>query len=916
MALKLKKKVKEAKPEKKKDKKDKKRLINTICIIFLCCVLVGSVGTFAIVQSVLAKGNLAGIEELGTSDTTVIYDRYGEEAYTLSMGSGVRKNVEYEQIPQVVIDAFLAIEDSRFYKHNGFDFPRFLKSLYENIKGGGIVQGGSTLTMQLVDVALYEESEKINFGFKEKLEQKIQEIFKSMDIETQISKEVILEYYLNNINFGGPARGIQKGAEYYFGKNVEDVTLGEAAFLAGVINAPTYNNPYYGFEQAKDENGNILYSVNHYEAATKRRNAVLYQMYNHGYIDETEYKLAISQELAFQLNGTKNFATEKFKAFVDAAVAEVQAVTGLNPHEVPMKIYTTMDPKAQEKADALCDGEGINWPDELFQTGFAAVNNQTGEIVALGGGRGYDGQFNRATIEKHQIGSTAKPLIDYAPAFEYVGYSTEHTILDAPVPEYANGQTLHNADRTFRGEVTLKTAIGLSLNVPAYKALKDVASKVGEGKVVDLLNLMGLEIEDGEFSYGMSIGGGNFDTTPLQLAGAYSVFANQGNYIKPYTVTKVEFLDGKTDTYEVEVEEQKVFSPETAYLMSYMLKDAVENASYQTLVNTLRSGYTVYGKSGTTDLDAATAADYGFPAGVARDKWMVGYTSEYTVACWAGYDRLIKGQNTYLDYQKLWANVEGTVVKAMLDTLHAESKPGTIARPSGVVDIAHVKGVYPYAAASADMDESMISKGLINKKFAKLEEAITPEKLSDLADMSINLDGYDLNIAYTPYPDADKLNESKGTVKVQGKEYSVFFDNYAVFGQVQYKYNVYVNNVLVTSGNGSTDKLTETLSVKNGDVIKVEGWYGYAKTDAVKSNVITKTIKVDGLTQQYTVIFNTNGGDEIPAIQVNGGETIALTRPRKNGAVFEGWYLDEAFTTPFTMLDKVNSNIVLYAKWR
>lgn len=913
MALKFKKKDATA-TKSKKAKPSKKRLINTICIIFLSLMLVGSVSAFAIVQSVLAKGNLQGIEGLASEDSTIIYDRNGDIITTLSMGSGVRENIDYEQIPQVVIDAFLAIEDSRFYKHNGFDFPRFLKSMYENVKGMGIVQGGSTLTMQLVDVGLYSEEEKATFGIKEKIEQKIQEIFKSMEIETQLSKEQIIENYLNKINFGGPARGIQKGAEYYFGKDVEQLTLGEAAFLAGVINAPTYNNPYFGFEQLTDEEGNVVYSIDHYEAATKRRNDVLYQMYNHGYIDKTEYNLALSQELAFQLSGTKNFSTAKNKAFVDAVVQEVKDKTGLNPYEVSMKIYTTMDPKAQEMADALCDGEGIDWPDELFQTGFAAINNQTGEVVALGGGRGYDGTYNRATIEKHQIGSTAKPLIDYAPAFEYVGYSTEHTFLDTPVPEYANGETLHNADRIFRGEVTIKTAVGLSLNVPAYRALKDVVSKIGESKVVSLLNMMGLEIESGEFSYGMSIGGGNFDTTPLQLAGAYGVFANEGNYIEPYTVKKIEFLDGKTKDYEVDSEEQEVFSAETAFLMSELLRDAVENPSYYTLVRTLDSNYTVYGKSGTTDLDAATAAAYGFPSGIARDKWMVGYTTQYTVACWAGYDKLIAGQNTYLDETKLYANIEGKIVKRMLDTLTTEN-PGQIARPNGVVSLTHVKGVYPYTAPSEGMGKDSVVTGLINKKFAKLQDAITPDKLDSLANLNVVLNGNSLEIKFTPYPKAEKLTESKGTIKVQGKDYKVFFDKDAVFGPVKYKYNVYINDVLVKSNASSSNVNTEVLDVKNGDVVRVVGYYGYSKTDSANSNEITKTIQVDGIAQVFTVAFNSNGGSDIATVQVNDGERILLPKPTKEGATFDGWYTDEALTTPFTALDKVHSDLVLYAKW-
>ena len=907
-------KTKATKTPKNKQKMSKKKLINTICIIFLSITLIGSVAAFAIVQNVLASGNLQGIDGLESENSTVLLDTNGDVFYTLSMESGIRENIEYEQIPQVVVDAFLAIEDSRFFTHNGFDFPRFVKSLYENIKAGGIAQGGSTLTMQLVDVALYDEEEKVTFGFKEKLEQKIQEIFKSMEIESQLSKEKILENYLNQINFGGQARGIQKGAEYYFGKNVEDLTLGEAAFLAGVINAPNYYNPYNGVESYSNEEGEVYYYVNHYEVAVERRNDVLYQMYNHGYIDKTEYDLAKSQELCFLLNGITNFATEKYKAFVDTVVAEVRVKTGKDPYTTPMTIYTTMDPDAQEMADALCDGEGINWPDELFQTGFAAINNQTGEILALGGGRGFDGTKNRATIETHQIGSTAKPLIDYAPAFEYVGYSTEHTILDAPVDNYTeDGGTLYNADRTFRGEVTLKTAIGLSLNVPAYKTLETVVNTTGVSQILTDLQEMGITVDRNNFSYAMSIGGGNFDITPLQLAGAYGVFANEGNYIEPYTVKKVDFEDSSIKDYESTQEEQEVFSAETAYLMSYMLKDAVENSSYQTLVNTLKSNYTVYGKSGTTDLDEATAERYGFPAGAARDKWMVGYTDTYTVACWAGYDTLIEGQNTYLDNQKLWANVEGTVVKKMLDTLTAGESVGQIEKPSGVVEIEHIKGLYPYATATDDVDDSLMVKGLINKKFAKLD-SVSPDELEKLNNMQISLSGNDVSIQFTPYPDESKLKKSDGTTEVDGKKYSIFFDKSLLFGAVRYKYEIYVNDVLVKSGESDKDSIVESLSLNNGDHIKVIGWYGY-ESASLKSNTVTQTATADGITSTYTVIFNSNGGSEIAPQSVEAGSRISLEYPSKAGAQFLGWYTDPNFTHQFRSIDRVNSNLVLYAKW-
>lgn len=840
-----------SKEKMKKTPMNKRKVINTICIIFLSLVLLMSVAGFTIVNSLMRNANIEGIDGLNAKNSTQIYDENGEIFTTLAqLEGGVRENISYDQIPQVVIDAFLAVEDSRYFKHNGFDFPRFLMSGINNLKSGGIVQGGSTLTMQLVDVSLFSDESKMNAGTKEKIEQKIVEIFKSMEIESKIDKEKIIENYLNEINFGSQARGIQKGAQYYFGKDVEQITLSEAAFLAGVINAPYAYNPYGGEEVTSDGR-----TINHYDLAVRRRNDVLYQMHNHGYISNTEYKLALSAELKFQLNGAQNFETEKYRAYVDAVIQEVKDKTGKDPYLEPMKIYTSMNVEAQELADKLSDGEGVPYPDEDFQSGFVAMNNQTGEIVALGGGRGYtkNNKFHRATTEKKQPGSTAKPIVEYAQAFEYLGYSTEHVFEDMPFA-YAENSVMYNFDRQFRGDVTFKKAVGSSLNVPAYTTLLEVVNKIGVDKELEILRDMGLDAE--KFDEGMSIGGGsNLTVTPVEMAGAYSVFANQGNYIEPHTVKKVEFIDSDDDPYVAEYEEQKVFSEETAYLMSYMLKDAVDNTSYQTLVNTLKSSYPVYGKSGTTDFDRVEAEQVGYPDGIAKDKWMVGYTSQYTVSCWAGYDDHPVGKDHYLNEAKLWSNVEGTIVHKMLDHLQVGKEVAEIARPSGVVGIKHIQGLFPYATAE-NADGSLMVDALINKKFANGLKSVEPDKLASLSSFNGTLNGTELTINFSPYPDAEKLKlankEKTKTVNGVSAKGLRIFDKSFLFGAVEYKYDIYVNGTLVKSGKSSSEKVSEQLTTSPGDKVRVVGYYGYGNHSA-KSNEKEFTINSDGSEKEYKV---------------------------------------------------------------
>ena len=279
-------------------KSKKRRIIDTVAILCLACIVIASIAGFLVLNKILDERQPFQQQLLEGATPTVILASNGEVAMELSNGDGIRENITYDQVPQVVIDAFLAVEDSRFFKHNGFDLPRFLKSFLENIKQGGFAQGGSTLTMQMIDVSHTTTTPYQNTI--QKLIAKVEEIFLALDAESYLSKEEILMKYLNLINFGGPARGIQKGAQYYFGKDISEVTLSEAAFLAGVINAPNAYNPYLN-----------------YENAVARRNTALALMKQHGYISEEEYQLALNTKLAFQLNGTTTFDGLPLQSFID-----------------------------------------------------------------------------------------------------------------------------------------------------------------------------------------------------------------------------------------------------------------------------------------------------------------------------------------------------------------------------------------------------------------------------------------------------------------------------------------------------------------------------------------------------------------------------------------------------------------------
>ncbi|TDW24649.1 penicillin-binding protein 1A [Breznakia blatticola] len=856
---------------KTKSKLTGRRVVNTICIIILAGMMLVSVTGFVMLQDILSKKQ-NDRSELTANASTRMFAIDGSLITTLSMGDGIRENVKLEEIPNNVIDAFLAVEDSRYFEHNGFDLPRFIKSGVINVGAGGIRQGGSTLTMQLVDNAnmlQLTEEEKNEANTLTKIEWKIQEIFNSMELEAEESKNDILENYLNKINFGGPARGIEKGAEYYFGKSVSDINLGEAAFLAGVINAPATNNPYNGVTSYAqvDENGEpilneagqqtAVVTVNHYDAAIERRNDTLYQMLNHGYISEQEYKVAVSEDLSFQLSGAAQFQVDEYQSFITYAANEVLEKTGYDPYTTPMDIYTTMDIESQQLADSICNSEAVDYTgtpfnineqyDERYQTGFTLMNNQTGEILAFGGGRG-DITKNRAWDLDQQPGSTAKPIIEYAAAFDNLGYSTEHVIEDGPTA-YTDTDILWNADDQFRGDLDLREAINHSLNVPAFKTLQELVNTIGIDGVQDYMRKLGIPEDVVEnFVMGYSIGGGDLRMTTLQLAEAYTTFANKGQRVTPYSVKEVKFQDTTIKTYKAKTEKTDVYSEGAAWLMSYMLAGAVDEG-WGNINSFTNSGYRIYAKTGTSSYEDDDPT-LKYPKGAGKDKWIVGYTDKYTVSVWAGYDKGVPGEDNYLDEYKLYNwNLEGRIARTMLDHITNNGEDASkemFAQPADVSSISYTKGTWPYAT-TANND----TKAYILKKYAGNLKAIAADPLSDPSSITVTYKDGKVEYAMSAYPDASALEEKSHTKSMTAKGITktgkLWFDKSFIFGVVQYKFTVKLNGTAIETFTGTSDKgVYEKLpsNAKNGDTVEVCGFYQYSKTDT-KSKEVCASVTVD-----------------------------------------------------------------------
>lgn len=699
------KKVKEPRP--KTSKKVKIFAILTWVVVFLgICAVIGA-GIFAF--KLLEGKPEFDANRLLSEDSSIIYDANGNEI--VELGLYLRENIEYDQMPNVLIDAFLSIEDSRFFEHFGFDIPRFTKAALENLRTGSFGQGGSTMTMQLVKNSYFQvdaagESTLAAASGMAGVQRKMQEIVLALECNQQLSKKDTIALYINKINFGNNIRGVQKAAEYYFGKDTKDINLVEACFLAGIINSPNNYNPYNELYKNNDSYIYLNSEITYLENAQNRTAEVLDLMVYHGYITEEEADLAKTIKIENLLSGIdKKFAnyTVYYQDYIDAVINEAEDITGKDPYTTSMKIYTSMDSHMQKLLyDIESENTDLKYTRDLEQSALVVLNNQCGELVALGGGRNRAEevrQFNRATSAYLQPGSAVKPILEYALAFDRLGWSTAHTITDQPIYLYGGNILVANAGgQGYTGDMLITEAIARSLNTPAIQTLQAVIQEIDEDGVKDYLRSIGITANLDSFDLQWAIGGNTCVMTPVQLAGAHSIFMNNGYYVKPHTIRKIVFQD---DTeYVSDTEGEQVISSAAAYMTATCEEYNVSGPFYN-LMQILRRDYPVYAKTGTTDWSTAGLA-YGIPVGAPKDMWMVCQTSNYTVSVWLGFDKAEVG--AFFTSSEDMANLKGRMCKMILDELdaHFDYNPHAVERPDDVTDVTIVKGAYPYCAPDGE----------------------------------------------------------------------------------------------------------------------------------------------------------------------------------------------------------------------
>lgn len=589
-----------------KIKKILKVIFLTMTIIILAGLVVGGT-TFAI----YAK-DAPPLDEVLLFDPVAsqLYDRHGNVFAVI--GEEKRDYVEYNDIPKEVIEAVIATEDVRFFEHHGLDFRRLIAAVFANVTRGFGAEGASTITQQVV---------KLSFLTHEKtLKRKAQEAWLAFKLENNYTKEQIFEIYINKIYYANGIHGIETAAKYYFGKSLDELELHERAFLAGLPQSPNNYDPY-------------VYP----ERADKRKNIVLSLMHHHGFITKEEMEAAQNISITETLipKEKNNSIPYKYDSFVDQVIREVESMGDFNVYTDGLKIYTTLDPDAQEFTEKMFfSNEIVEFPNDEMQAGLVLLDTKTGEVLAIGGnryrnikrGRNYATQLN-----DRQPGSTVKPIFDYGPAIEYLNWSTYEQIVDEPY-KYETGQPINNWDNRYLGQMSIREALYKSRNIPALKAFQ----AVGKERVRDFAAKVGLEYEsiDNEAA---SIGGIE-NISPIKLAGAYAAFGNNGVYNKPHTVKKIVLRDDET-VIENKIKPQLAMKDSTAYMITDMLKDVISNKPGATGRRAIIPGLPAAGKTGTTNYTKEDMERYGVKPGDVPDAWFVGYTTNFTIAVWTGYEK-------------------------------------------------------------------------------------------------------------------------------------------------------------------------------------------------------------------------------------------------------------------------------------
>ena len=755
---------------KNKSNKFSRQKIIKIVISLVCVALIG--GGCYMGFSVFQQIKDFDIKNLTATSTSRILDANGKVIYKFGTATG--EYVKYDDLPEVLIDAVVSAEDSRYFIHDGFDIPRIIKAFLTNITHRGTIAGGSTITQQLIKKTYYPDEERT-------IQRKIGEVILSIEATKQTSKKKVMELYLNKIYFGRSQQtiGIYSASHYYFDKNPQDLTLPEAALLAGAINSPYWYDPFTDLTKA-----------------TNRRNTILNLMYQHGYITKEQCEATKKVPIANTLKSNPIAQNQDYASYVDRVVREVKEKTNYDPTKTNMTIYTYMDKDIQERLDEISESKDYNYiRTNGTQVGSAVVSAKDGRIVGLLSARDYkNGLMDYAYRSYHQPGSSIKPILDYAPAFEYLYWSTGHTADDSEFTQ--GGWSPKNWDKQVHGDVSLEEALGNSWNLAAIHTFAAVEKEIGKDRLQTWLKNLGYTINDKNTPW--AIGGWDDGVTPLQQAAAYATISNGGTYIEPHAVDKI-VINTTGETVNIDKDAQanakQVMTEATAFLIRKVMTDYVKSGDYSSYTTVGALDDNIGAKTGTTN--------------DAKDKWFCAYNPDYAWATWnGGTEKGISLSNT---------NDAKKISEDIARLLHRRGVKNEYKTPNTVVEEKMVIGSYPYKSPSSSTPSSMIRNAWFVKGHTPNETDTKTYSLEDLTSFSASI-------------------SSSKEIEVQFAAYSG-----------QYK----VNYVVTIEHNGQT-VATETLESNSGKlsyqpseagVYKITGYYK-EKDGSMTSNKLSREVTI------------------------------------------------------------------------
>ncbi|PKM93512.1 MAG: penicillin-binding protein [Firmicutes bacterium HGW-Firmicutes-1] len=626
-----------------------RKILKTFVILFLVIMAVGGISVFVIIK----KAPELDPDKLILAQSPQIFDINDELIGNINTAVN-RRSADIDDIPQVLKDAVISTEDVRFYEHFGIDIRRIGGAILSNINNGFGSQGASTITQQVVK-NLFLTADKT-------WTRKIQEQYLAIQLEQEYDKDEILEIYLNVIYFSDSRYGVLEAADYYFNKELLELTIADAALLAAIPQRPNYYNPF-----------------KNPEAAQIRRNVVIDLMEENGKITTKDAEIARNIPIEEQLQKSQR-EVYPYQAFLDQVLIEVEAIDGIEASDVytmGLKIHTTLDPEIQQYVEHIMQSQDvIEFPDHKFQAGITVMETKTGKVLAIGGSRVQaEGvrNWNWATDPRRSPGSSIKPILDYGPAVDEFKWSTYHQLLDEP-HTYSNGTPVNNYDLEYRGSIPLRKAMETSRNVTAVKAFQEVgienAKTFGER--------LGIELDTIEEAY--SLGGFKTGVSSFQMAGAYGAFGNNGTYNAPHTVRKVEFPNGKV--IELTPKEVVAMNDYTAFIITDIMRTVVEGSEGTGRLAAV-SGIEIAGKTGSSNFTEQEKDQYNISDGI-KDSWFVGYSTELTTSVWTGYGNNADG---YIDTSA--GSGEGQIArllfKEVMTYAHEDRDVANFVQPDSVV---------------------------------------------------------------------------------------------------------------------------------------------------------------------------------------------------------------------------------------